>query len=266
MSSKLQRHSYHLVDLSPWPLLSSLNAVGLTVGLVMYMHRVSFGGWVFSMSFISLLLVMGVWWRDVVREGTYLGFHTKYVQAGLKYGVILFIVSEVMFFFAFFWGFFHSSLAPSIEIGSIWPPLGIEVLDAGAMPFLNTMILLLSGATVTRAHHGLRGGEHKAVATYLMHTCLLGVVFTLMQLLEYQDSMFSISDGVYGSTFFMTTGFHGFHVLVGTTFLIVCYFRQVKHHFLANHHLGFEAAAWYWHFVDVVWLFLFTFVYWWGGI
>jgi cytochrome c oxidase subunit 3 len=264
--SGIQRHSYHLVDLSPWPLLSSLNAVGLTVGLVMYMHRIIWGGWLVLASLLCLVAVMGLWWRDVIRESTYLGYHTKKVQQGLKYGVILFIVSEVMFFFAFFWAFFHSSLAPTIEIGSVWPPKGIMVLDTWSLPFLNTIILLTSGATVTAAHHYLRGGKSIYVATYLMHTCVLGVVFTLMQLMEYVQTMFSISDGIYGSTFFMTTGFHGFHVLVGTTFLFVCYLRQRMNQFTSDHHLGFEAAAWYWHFVDVVWLFLFTFVYWWGGL
>jgi cytochrome c oxidase subunit 3 len=208
---------------------------------------------------------MFVWWRDVVREATFEGHHTSFVQLGLRYGMILFIVSEVMFFVAFFWAFFHSSLAPTVEIGAVWPPKGIEVLNPWEIPFLNTVILLSSGASVTWAHHAIIIGDRKQAMYGLILTVLLAIFFTAFQVMEYYDAPFTISDSVYGSTFFLATGFHGFHVFVGTVFLTVCLFRLMNFHFTKNHHFGFEAAAWYWHFVDVVWLFLFVSIYWWGG-
>ena len=208
---------------------------------------------------------MFVWFRDVVREGTFQGHHTKVVQKGLKMGMILFITSEVMFFFAFFWGFFHSSLAPTVELGSVWPPMGINVLNPWEVPLLNTAILLCSGVTVTWAHHALVAGSRSQALSGLFLTISLGVIFTMLQAFEYLEASFTIADSVYGSCFYMATGFHGFHVLVGTLFLAVCLFRLYNHHFTRQHHLGFEAAAWYWHFVDVVWLFLFVSIYWWGN-
>jgi cytochrome c oxidase subunit 3 len=180
--------------------------------------------------------------------------------------MILFIVSEVMFFAAFFWAFFHSSLAPTVEIGAVWPPKGIEVLDPWQIPFLNTVILLSSGAAVTWAHHAIILSYRDQAIQGLTLTILLAILFTGFQVFEYLEAPFTISDGIYGSTFFLATGFHGFHVFVGTVFLIICLIRQMKNHFTNNHHFGFEAAAWYWHFVDVVWLFLFVSIYWWGGL
>jgi heme/copper-type cytochrome/quinol oxidase subunit 3 len=187
------------------------------------------------------------------------------VQLGMRYGMILFIVSEVMFFFAFFWGFFHSSIAPSPEIGSVWPPKGIEVLGAWEVPLLNTIILLTSGLSCTWAHHAIVVGSRKDAILALVITLVLAVAFTGFQVFEYVNATFGISDSVYGSSFFMATGFHGFHVFIGTCFLTICLGRLVRYHFSQQHHFGFEAAAWYWHFVDVVWLFLFVAVYWWGG-
>lgn len=262
----IQRHPYHLVDQSPWPLLAGLSAFALTSGTVMFMHDYSGGGYVLSGAFISLVSIMGVWWRDVVRESTFQGHHTRAVQTGLREGMILFITSEVMFFFAFFWAFFWSSLGPTIEIGGVWPPPGIEVLSAWEVPLLNTLILLTSGATCTWAHHAIVEGNRSQAIYGLGLTVLLGIAFTACQAFEYIDCSFKISDGVYGSSFFMATGFHGFHVLVGTTFLCVCFLRLIKNHFTTGHHFGFEAAAWYWHFVDVVWLFLFCTIYYWGGL
>jgi cytochrome c oxidase subunit 3 len=264
-SQGIQRHGFHLVDPSPWPFVGSLSALTTTSGGVMYMHSYSNGGWFLFLGLVGLAATFAIWWRDVIREGTFEGHHTNVVQVGLRMGMILFIVSEIMFFFAFFWAFFHSSLSPAIELGAVWPPRGIAVLNAWELPLLNTVILLSSGASVTWAHEAIISGKRQQAIYGLWITIFLAVVFTAIQGFEYVDAGFRISDSVYGSSFFMATGFHGFHVMIGTTFLIVCVFRQIKYHFTREHHFGFEAAAWYWHFVDVVWLFLFVVVYWWGG-
>lgn len=231
----------------------------------MYMHGYVKGHMLGLLGFSMICYAMYVWWRDIIREATFQGHHTRTVQLGLRYGMILFIVSEIMFFFAFFWAFFHSSLAPTIEIGAIWPPKGIDVLNPWDIPFLNTVILLTSGASVTWAHHAILAGQRAQAIVSLQVTVLLAMFFTALQVMEYIEAPFTISDGIYGSTFYMATGFHGFHVFVGTVFLTVCLVRVMKNHFTMQHHFGFEAAAWYWHFVDVVWLFLFVAIYWWGG-
>ena len=261
-----QRHNFHLVDPSPWPLIGGLSAFTLWNGAVLYFHSFSGGKSMLIGGLFLIILTMFVWWRDVIREATFEGHHTRIVQKGLRLGVILFIVWEVMFFFAFFWGFFASSLVPTIELGSIWPPIAIQTFNAWDVPLLNTIILLASGVTVTWAHHAILQGfrEHAIIA--LMWTLLLAIIFTCLQAFEYSEAAFSISDSVYGSTFYLATGFHGIHVIIGTLFLTVCLLRLVYFHFTNKHHLGFEAAAWYWHFVDVVWLFLFITIYWWGSL
>lgn len=258
-------HPYHIVDPSPWPFVGSVAAFTLTSGAVMYFHTYQLGDLVLISGFILVLLTMYVWWRDVVRESSYQGNHTNLVQKGLKYGVIFFIVSEIMFFFSFFWAFFHSSLSPAIELGSIWPPRGIEALNPWEVPLLNTALLLSSGATVTWAHHAIVAGNRKQAVISLALTVLLGIIFTALQAFEYYEAPFTFADSVYGSTFYLATGFHGAHVIIGTIFLLVCWFRLISNHFSYSHHLGFEGAAWYWHFVDVVWLFLFISIYYWGG-
>lgn len=258
-------HKYHLVTPSPWPFFVSFAVFSMVIGFVMYMHDYVDGFRLFAGSFLLTIVGASLWWRDVIREGTFNGDHTKVVQQGLKLGFLLFIISEVMFFFSFFWAFFHSSLAPSEVLGSVWPPEGLVAFDPWKVPLLNTLILLLSGAMVTATHHYMLMGEKEESIDYLLATLLLAGLFTIVQGIEYVTGAFSINDGVYGSTFFLLTGFHGLHVLVGTIFLGVCFFRLYKNHFSKTHHLGFEAAAWYWHFVDVVWLFLFVVVYWWGS-
>ena len=258
-------HAYHLVDPSPWPLFGSLSALASTLGGVMYMHSFRGGSTLLMFGLAMLMYTMFVWWRDVIRESTFEGYHTSVVCRGLRYGMILFILSEVMFFVAFFWAFFHSSLAPAVEIGAVWPPKGIDALNPWGVPFLNTLILLSSGAAVTWAHHALRAGLFMSTLKGLLATIILAAVFTSLQGVEYIEAPFTISDGIYGSTFYLATGFHGFHVIIGTVFLTVCCVRHYLGHFTSNHHFGFEAAAWYWHFVDVVWLFLFVSIYWWGG-
>jgi len=261
-----QRHTFHLVDPSPWPFVASMGAFTMMNGSVMYFHSFKNGGFVMLLGLILVISTMIIWWRDVIREATFEGHHTKAVQVGLRYGMILFIVSEVMFFFAFFWAYFHSSLAPTVEIGSIWPPEAIHPFNPWEVPLLNTIILLSSGATVTWAHHAITTGLRFQAIYALILTIFLAVIFTALQAFEYNEAAFNISDGIYGSSFYLATGFHGFHVIIGTLFLTVCLFRVIKYHFTKTHHFGFEAAAWYWHFVDVVWLFLFVAIYWWGTL
>ena len=265
--ANIQRHPFHLVDPSPWPLFAAFGSFSLVSGLTIYIHQVVGGFFLLCFGFCFVLYGISVWWRDVVREGTYQGHHTFAVQAGLRWGILLFIASEVMFFVAFFWAFFHASLAPTIEVGAVWPPKGLVVLSPWEIPLLNTVILLTSGASVTWAHHAILSGYKRQAVISLIITVVLAGIFTAFQGAEYVEAPFSLSDGVYGSTFFMATGFHGFHVLIGTCFLGFCLYRLLLDQFTKKHHVGFEAAAWYWHFVDVVWLFLFiSIIYWWGGV
>nr|QTZ18986.1 cytochrome c oxidase subunit 3 [Epicypta sp. WQY004] len=256
-------HPFHLVDYSPWPLTGAISTLTLTSGLVKWFHQYDLS--LFILGLIITLLTMYQWWRDISREGTFQGLHTFNVSIGLRWGMILFIISEVFFFLSFFWAFFHSSLSPSIELGMNWPPMGIEAFNPFMIPLLNTAILLSSGVSVTWAHHSLMENNHTQTIQGLFFTVLLGVYFSMLQAYEYIESPFTIADSVYGSSFFMATGFHGLHVLIGTTFLLICLIRHMKFYFSSSHHFGFEAAAWYWHFVDVVWLFLYIFIYWWGS-
>jgi len=263
-------HPFHMVRPSIWPLAGSFAGGLLAVGLVMFMHKAELHGFQIGLKgvFLGVLAVLAVmvfWWKDVLFEAVQERAHTPVAQIGLRYGMALFIASEVMFFVAFFWAFFASSLFPKEAAGFVWPPAGIEVIDAFDLPLLMTLILLLSGCTLTWAHHALLGGHKEETVKALGLTIALGVVFLILQVFEYFHAPFAFKDGVYPSVFFMATGFHGFHVFVGTVFLIVCYFRTKKGEFTAKNHFGFEAAAWYWHFVDVVWLFLFLAVYVWGN-
>ena len=255
-------HAYHLVDVSPWPLTGSLRAIILTTGLVKWFHQ--FNPDLLILGVLAVLLTIIQWWRDIVREGTYQGLHTRFVITGLRWGIILFILSEVLFFFSFFWAFFHRSLSPTVEVGLLWPPKGVRPFNPFQIPLLNTIILLSSGASVTWAHHAIIESYHKQAIQRLAITVVLGLYFTALQAFEYLEAPFTIADSVFGSCFFVATGFHGLHVIIGTTFLCVCLYRLRVCHFSANHHFGFEAAAWYWHFVDVVWLFLYVSIYWWG--
>nr|AXS65795.1 cytochrome c oxidase subunit 3 [Curculionoidea sp. 10 KM-2017] len=258
-----KNHPFHLVDISPWPLLGSLSSMTFLLGIIKWFHFFKMN--LMILSFINILLIMYLWWRDVIRESTFQGNHTLKVSLGLRMGMILFITSEIFFFISFFWGFFHNSLAPSIEIGLMWPPKGITPFNPIMIPLLNTLILLTSGLTITWAHHSLMENKWNQMFQSLLITVILGVYFTILQGIEYIESSFSIADSIYGSSFFMATGFHGIHVIIGTTFLLICLIRHTLNHFSSLHHFGFEAAAWYWHFVDVVWLFLYISIYWWGS-
>jgi cytochrome c oxidase subunit 3 len=276
------KHDYHLVNPSPWPLVGSVSAVVMALGLVMGLKGIlgvpKGEWWVMGLGVAGVLLTMAGWWTEVVREAT-AGAHTPVVSIGLRYGMILFIASEVMFFVAWFWVFFEMALfhhvrtaSPIDEVRAAWanwPPKGIETVQPFHLPLVNTLTLLLSGTTVTWAHHALQTGDRKGAKIALGLTIALGVMFTGVQGYEYNhilsDKLFygpeAANSGLYGSSFFMATGFHGFHVIIGTIFLSVCLFRLMNGAFTTRRHYGFEAAAWYWHFVDVIWLFLFTFLY-----
>lgn len=260
-----QDHPYHIVDPSPWPFIISFGLFFFVFGLAMFFHNFNGSKLLMFTGFLIIVLTMYVWFRDIVREAVYEGQHTKQVQLGLRNGMLLFIFSELMFFISFFWAFFHSSLSPTPEIGSLWPPLGINTIDPWGIPLLNTIILLSSGATITWAHHSIICGNRKNSILSLFLTIFLAFFFLIIQAYEYIESTFSISDSIYGTTFFLLTGFHGLHVLIGLIFIVVSTIRLINHHFSKQHHFGLEAAIWYWHFVDIVWLFLFIVVYWWGG-
>lgn len=271
MSSKPE-HNFHLVEPSPMPIYGALSVFSLAIGALAYMHEKPFGNILLIIGFVMVFATMFFWWRDVVKEGIKDKSHTKIVQHGLRIGMALFILSEVMFFFAFFFSFFKFSLFPVDLLEGLWPvaqgtwpPAGVKTFDPWDIPFMNTLILLLSGTTVTWAHHSLMHGDRKGLIQGLTYTVLLGICFTSLQAYEYYHAAFGFRDGVYSSNFYMATGFHGFHVIVGTIFLTVCLLRAKKGQLTPEGHLGFEFAAWYWHFVDVVWLFLFICIYWWGS-
>ena len=278
-----KNHDYHIIAPSPWPFLSSMGAFVLAIGGIAWMRYINSGElkffglnivtpWIFFIGLAIILYCMYAWWSDTIKEG-HEGHHTRVVSLHLRYGMIMFIASEVMFFAAWFWAFFDASLFPN-EVhqvaraeftGGQWPPKGIEVLDPLHLPLYNTVILLLSGTTLTWAHHALLHKDRKGMITGLALTVVLGVLFSFVQAYEYIHAPFEFKDSIYGATFFMATGFHGFHVIIGTIFLLVILFRSMSGDFTPERHFGFEAAAWYWHFVDVVWLFLFFTIYVWGG-
>ncbi len=286
------KHSFHSVDVSPWPFYISFSVMNMALSPIWFFHSYANAGKFLINSVVITLVIMAAWWRDVIVEGTYEGNHTLDVQRGLRLGVTLFIISEVMFSSGFLWAFFHSSSSPAIQIGGIWPPKGILPMSYLGIPLLNTLILLTSGLTVTWFHYiistnhlvvsntisniGVTENDYESEKLYestrsegttsLCITILLGLIFLSFQIYEYIHATFTLSDGVYGSTFYLLTGFHGFHVMVGTLFSIVCLFRYLVNHFTAAHHIGLEAAIWYWHFVDVVWLFLYISLYWWSNL
>jgi cytochrome c oxidase subunit 3 len=291
------KHDYHLVNPSPWPLIGSAAAFVLAVGAVLWMNKDAaedFGAlagtpWVMIAGFLLISYTFVGWWRDVVRESVVTHEHTPVIKLGLRYGMILFIASEVMFFVAWFWAYFAVAFFPTDHGLDAWPPQGIQTFDPWHLPLVGTLVLLTSGTTITWSHHSVQTGDRSGAVWGLVITILLGLLFTVLQVIEYTHAAFFfgasgdvreaatglnfiagsadaiVTPIVYGSTFFMATGFHGFHVIVGTIFLIVCLGRMLAGHFTPKSHFGFEAAAWYWHFVDVVWLFLFATIYVWGA-
>jgi len=258
----MNKHPFHIVDVSPWPLTGASGGLFLLSGLARSIHN--YDNRLRFLGLVLVLLTIAQWWRDVCREATYQGKHTLKVENGIRLGILLFITSEVCLFLAFFWSFFHSSLRPTVEVGATWPPVWVESINPFGVPLLNTTVLLSSGATITWAHIALLRGNRYEARISLSITVALGGFFTVLQAAEYVYRPFTISDSVYGRTFFLATGFHGLHVIIGSFFIGVILYRHLLCHFSEAHHFGFESRAWYWHFVDVVWLFLFICVYWWG--
>ncbi|MGE5503106.1 MAG: cytochrome c oxidase subunit 3 [Actinomycetota bacterium] len=263
MSNGHATHPYHLVDPSPWPAVGAASAFVLAYGAVTFFHDRN-DPWILLAGLAGVLVTMGMWWRDVVREAQLARAHTPVVQHGLRIGMGLFITSEVMFFVAFFWAFFNGATGVDPATPH-WPPPGIQPLETWHIPFINTLILVSSGLFVNWAHHALRQGRRDKVVTGLAVAVVLGLCFLGLQAYEYGEAAFGFKEGIYPTVFYMATGFHGFHVFVGVCFLTVCMLRARRGDFTPRQHVGFEAAAWYWHFVDVVWIFLFVWVYWWGN-
>lgn len=260
--NKSYNHPFHLVTLRPWPLLTSTNLIIILIGIIKWFHEYNLN--LIIIGLLRILINLFQWWRDIIRERTFQGFHSINVSKLLRIGIILFIISEIFFFFSFFWAFFHISLSPRIEIGEIWPPKLIYPFNPYNIPLLNTIILLTSGITITWRHYNILKKIFWERLIALNITIFLGVYFTFLQFIEYNEATFRISDSVYGSTFFIITGFHGFHVIIGTLFIIITILRLIKNQFSSYHHFGFEARSWYWHFVDVVWLFVYISIYWWS--
>ena len=258
-----KNHDYHILPPSIWPFAGAVGGFTMLLGLVLAFHGM--GPWLALIGLVIVLYTMFCWWSEVVHEAQ-TGDHTPVVQIGLRYGVILFIISEVMFFAAWFWSFFKNALYPMAAIDHTWPPPGIETFDPWHLPLINTLILLCSGCAATWAHHAIAHENDREQMKWGLWLAIgLGVLFTIFQIYEYSHATFDFAGNVYGANFFMATGFHGFHVIVGTIFLAVCLIRVYLGHFTQEQHVGFEAAAWYWHFVDVVWLFLLAAVDIWGG-
>ena len=263
--SFFKNHPFHLVNPSPWPIANAISLFFVTTGLAFTFHNYSKGVFLFLLGMILVILITSFWFRDIIREATFQGMHTKQVIKSLELGVLLFIFSEIMLFVSFFWAFFHGSLAPGVFIGCLWPPRGILTFSPFEIPLLNTILLLVSGCTITASHYFLEANKLYLANCYLILTIVLGSLFMCCQAFEYLEASFNISDSIYGSVFYMLTGLHGSHVLNGVIFLIICLFRLILLHFTPTHYLGYKCAIWYWHFVDVVWIFVYSFIYIWGG-
>lgn len=262
---KTQAHPFHLVDPSPWPILISFSLFGLTFNTIMLTHGYSIDTYMIFLNMLTTGYILGLWCRDIISEATLLGHHTQAVRNGIFIGYMLFILTEALFFFGIFWSYFHAALSPNIELGSVWPPVGIEAVNPLELPLLNTIILLSSGATITYSHHALVGRNRRDAVVGLFLTLVLAITFIFFQYLEYINVSFTISDGVFGSTFFLGTGTHGVHIIVGSIMLTVMFIRMINYHFTDKHHLGYETTILYWHFLDIVWLVLFVVFYWWGS-
>nr|ANE20367.1 cytochrome c oxidase subunit III [Aphis glycines]AOR53750.1 cytochrome c oxidase subunit III [Aphis craccivora] len=254
---------YFILNLSPWPILMALNTFNLMISNIMIMNF-KFNS-ISLINFLMIIFISMLWWRDVIRESTFQGNHNFFIMNLIKFSMILFIISEMFLFISFFWNFLHNSLAPSIELGLNWPPKNITFFNPLLIPLLNTIILLTSSFTVTLTHFYLLNNSKKKTIIFMNLTIILSMYFLILQALEYNQATFTFSDSIFGSSFYMATGFHGLHVIIGTIFLMINLLRMLKLHFSFIHHISFELAAWYWHFIDIIWLFLYMTFYWWNN-
>nr|YP_009945140.1 cytochrome c oxidase subunit III [Nomia chalybeata]QOE17504.1 cytochrome c oxidase subunit 3 [Nomia chalybeata] len=260
MMNKMKNHPFHMTTNSPWPLIMSFNVMNL-----LFINVISLNSNFSLLNLFNLLTILMTsyqWWRDLIRESTFQGFHTLNIMNMIKFSMILFIISELFFFISFFWTFLHSSISPSMEIGNMWPPKMIKMFNPYDIPLLNSIILISSGMTITWSHNLIKNNKKKSFML-LNITIILGIYFSMLQYIEYLEAQFSFNDSIFGSIFFMATGFHGIHVIIGTTFLLICSIRMNMNHFSMIHHLNFDLASWYWHFVDMIWLILYILIYWW---
>jgi len=257
-------HPFRIVNPSAWPLLVSFSLASVMIGATSILRNYKLGLSLFLIGFFMVLIVLTIWFKDIITESCFLGHHTSFVQIGIRLGFYLFVISEIFVFFSVFWAFFYASLAPNIEIGCVFPSVGIVAFNPWSIPLLNTLILLTSGISLTWSRHSIVEGDRKNTFNGLLLTIVLGFIFTLFQYIEYKEATFTITDSIYGSTFYACTGLHGIRVIVGTIFLIISLFRLFNYEFTKRHHISFELAILYWHFVDVVWLFLFIVIYWWA--
>jgi len=264
-NTKYNRHLFQILEPSLWPFFLASGLFFFVTGLAFSMHYIIKGYYIILLGIIILIFTAIFWFLDISREAVIDGYHTRIVRSNLKFGFLFFIVSEIMLFFGFFWAFFHSALSPSIELGSLWPPNGLNAIAVFDFPLYNTFILIISGFSVTLAHRAISLGSFKNAVDGLIITIFLGLFFIILQGLEYYESTFNLQDGVYTCIFFMLTGLHGCHVIVGVVFLFFCFISLLYHHFLDDHYLRFVFAVWYWHFVDIVWILLFLTLYCWGS-
>ena len=264
-----EQHPFHIVNPTFGPFTTSLSLWAVLSSVVVILNPETASSirteLFFLFVFVGFLFTSFLLWGWSISNDALTGYHTTAVRQGLRYGFILFIVSEVIFFLSVFWAFLHLASIPSVHIGGVWPPLGIHTLDPRGIPLLNTIVLLSSGIFTVWAHRALIAGFKKDALVSILGACLLGVYFSWLQFLEYSLTDFSINDSAYGSVFFFATGFHGIHVIIGTVLLWIAYCRLANSLISSERHLGFEFAAWYWHFVDVVWIFLYVLLYWWGS-
>nr|QBP33721.1 cytochrome c oxidase subunit 3 [Bombus asiaticus] len=250
---------FHMVTNSPWPIIVAINSMNLMLSIILWIYLNNM--LIMIINLLMLLTSTLMWFRDIIRESTFQGMHSMFIMSMMKFSMIMFIISELFFFISFFWTFFHNSISPSIEINSMWPPKMIKFFNPFEIPLLNSIILIMSGFTVTLSHYNLLNNKFNSSISTLIITIMLGFYFNIMQIFEYYNSFFCINDSIFGSIFFLSTGFHGTHVLIGTFMLSYSLIRMKNYHFSSIHHINFEFSIWYWHFVDIIWLFIYMFYY-----
>lgn len=258
-----KNYGYHIIENSPWVIYTTISIGSILINNILYMNRYTNGKHLLIISIISLIININGWWKEVINESTSKGEHTHIVQEGLMKGYILFIISEIVIFLSLFYTFFYFSIIPDIHIGNIWPPVGINIINFKSIPLLNTMLLFFSGIAITIGHYKIKEGDIIGSKRYIMYTMIIGIIFVGMQYIEYKYSEFNITDSVYSNIFYVLTGIHGLHVIIGIIFIYIAYIRIKE--YTNKHHMNYILSSIYWHFVDIVWLFLFAIIYIWSS-